>query len=372
MKKAILISCFGWRKGRLEYVDQYLRCQGYEALQYTADYNHERKVYIEPEEGVTPIHVRPYKKNLSFARLYSHYDFSKQVYKLLSEERPDFVYGVIPPNSVASACAKYKRKHPESKLVYDIIDMWPESYTARQIMKLPFKMWASLRDSNLQYADHVFTECSLYQSFLPQLKSVSALRLCRDQANFADVPVWDGKVVDIAYLGSINNIIDIPGIESLIAAITKHLQVNVHIVGGGESQDAFVNALERAGAKVHNHGKIFDRPKMQAIIGSCHFALNMMKESVCVGLTIKSMDYFQLGVPLLNTIKGDTSELLSKYRCGYNVDDIIPTTERLRLLDQYEYQQMRNNVQKAFVENLTLDAFERSLEEGLNNVLATQ
>lgn len=353
-------------------MDQYLRCQGYEALQYTADYNHERKVYIEPEEGVTPIHVRPYKKNLSFARLYSHYDFSKQVYKLLCEERPDFVYGVIPPNSVASACAKYKRKHPESKLVYDIIDMWPESYTAHQILKLPFKMWASLRDSNLQYADHVFTECSLYQSFLPQLKSVSALRLCRDQANFADVPVWDGKVVDIAYLGSINNIIDIPGIESLIAAITKHMQVNVHIVGGGESEDAFVSALERAGAKVHNHGKIFDRPKMQSIIGGCHFALNMMKESVCVGLTIKSMDYFQLGVPLLNTIKADTTDLLNEYRCGYNVDDVRLCAESIRLLNQHEYQQMRSRVQKAFFENLTLDAFENSLEEGLNKVLATQ
>lgn len=372
MKKAIIISCFGWRKGRLEYVDQYLRDKGYVVQQFSSDFSHQKKEYIKPEEGVKYIHVRPYKTNLSLARLYSHYYFSKQVYKLLCAEKPDLVYGVIPPNSVTSACAKYKRKHPKSKLMYDIIDMWPESYTARQILKLPFKMWASLRDSNLQYADHVFTECSLYQSFLPQLKSVSALRLCRENAVFTDTPAWNGKEVNIAYLGSINNIIDIPGIENLISAITKHLQVNVHIVGGGESEDAFVKALERAGAKVHNHGKLFDRPKMQSIIGGCHFALNMMKESVCVGLTIKSMDYFQLGVPLLNTIKGDTSELLSKYRCGYNVDDIILTTERLRLLDQYEYQQMRNNVQKAFVENLTLDAFKRSLEEGLNNVLATQ
>lgn len=369
MNKAIIISCFGWRKGRLEYVDKYLRDNGYEVQQFSSDFSHQRKEYIKPEEGVKYIHVRPYKTNLSFARLYSHYDFSKQVYKLLCAEKPDLVYGVIPPNSVASACAKYKRKHPECKLVFDIIDMWPESYTARNVLQLPFKLWASLRDSNLQYADHVFTECSLYQSFLPQLKSVSALRLCRENAVFTDTPAWNGKEVNIAYLGSINNIIDIPGIENLISAITKHLQAKVHIVGGGESEDAFVSALERAGAKVHNHGKIFDRPKMQSIIGGCHFALNMMKESVCVGLTIKSMDYFQLGVPLLNTIKGDTREFVETYGCGYNIDDASAVSARIAALNGDEYLAMRRNTQSLFTERLTTDGFNKSLAEGLNRVI---
>lgn len=369
MKKALLIACFGWRKGRLEYVEQYLRNQGYEVQQYASDFSHQKKKYIEPEEGVKYIHVRPYKKNLSFARLYSHYDFSKQVYKLLCEEKPDLVYGVIPPNSVARACAKYKRKHPEAKLVYDIIDMWPESYTARKFLKMPFKMWASLRDSNLTYADHVFTECGLYQSFLPQLKSVSALRLCREEAASAETPVWNGKEVNIAYLGSINNIIDIPGIEALITTIAMCLAVNVHIVGGGESKTTFVQALERAGAQVHDHGKIFDKPKMQSIIGACHFAINMMKASVCVGLTIKSMDYFQLGVPLLNTIKGDTREFVERYGCGFNIDDASAVSANIAALTADGYAAMRRNTKKVFTELLTTDGFNVSLVEGMKNVI---
>ena len=31
-----------------------------------------------------------------------------------------------------------------------------------------------------------------------------------------------------------------------------------------------------------------------------------MKDSVFVGLTMKSIDYFEAGLPILNTIKGDT------------------------------------------------------------------
>lgn len=370
MKKAIIISCFGWRKGRLEYIEEYLHNHGYKVQQYASDYSHQKKEYLEPEERVCAIHVRPYKKNLSFARLYSHYDFAEQIYKILCAEKPDLVYGVVPPNSVARVCAKYKRNHPQTKLVYDIIDMWPESYTARKLLKLPFTMWASLRDSNLKYADHVFTECSLYHQFLPEVKSLSSLRLCRDETLLNNVPDWDGKEVRIAYLGSINNIIDVTGIESLINALAKNFSVKVHIVGGGEAQSIFIQALQRAGALVEDHGMIFDKSKMQAIIGHCHFALNMMKSSVCVGLTIKSMDYFQLGVPMLNNIKGDTTDIIDEYHCGYNVDDVNLCAERMRLLNQYEYHQMRLRVQKAFAEHFTIEAFKRSMEYGLNKVLS--
>ena len=371
MSKAIIVSCFDWYKGRLEYVENLLKNKGYSVQIWLSDFSHMKKCQVEKLENLNYIHVRPYQKNLSFERLYSHYGFSKDIIELLSDEQPDIVYALIPPNSVAWTCGKYKKAHPNSKLIFDIIDMWPESYTASRYLQTPFKLWASLRDSNLRYADHIFTECAFYQNFLDKnlAPKMSALHLCREKSYFAPIPKWDNIVVEIGYLGSINNIIDIPKIESLIKEFTKYKKVIVHIVGGGESKEILIHALNRSGADVHDHGVIFDKDKMRSIIGQCHFAINMMKPSVCVGLTIKSMDYFQMGVPILNTIKGDTKEIVENYHCGWNIDNINICGEHMKLLNEDEYEQMRINTQKVFTDMFTVQAFQDNLKSVIRSII---
>ena len=43
-----------------------------------------------------------------------------------------------------------------------------------------------------------------------------------------------------------------------------------------------------------------------------------MKKSVCVGLTMKSIDYFEFGLPIINNIKGDTWNAVEEYGIGIN------------------------------------------------------
>ena len=45
----------------------------------------------------------------------------------------------------------------------------------------------------------------------------------------------------------------------------------------------------------------------------------MMKSTVEVGLTMKSVSYFQLGLPIINNIKGDTWNLIKEYDAGINI-----------------------------------------------------
>lgn len=50
------------------------------------------------------------------------------------------------------------------KLVFDFIDMWPESMPGEKLHRtLPFLYWKNLRDKSLRYADHIFSECNLYR-----------------------------------------------------------------------------------------------------------------------------------------------------------------------------------------------------------------
>lgn len=367
MKKAVLISCFDWYRDRVIYYEKYLHEKGYDVQVWMSDYNHFKKVRVTPIEGCNYIHVYAYKKNLSIARLLSHFDFGEQMYGVLKNERPDVIIALVPPNSVSYICGKYKKHHPEIKLIFDIIDMWPESYTASRLIERPFKLWADRRDNNLKYADHIFTECCLYQEFLPIdcRDKMSELYLFRDSSAFTDIPKWNGREIKIGYLGSINNLIDIPLIEELIGFLTKLMKVKVHIVGGGSNAQNLVEGLNRVGADVENHGVIFDKDKVRSIIGQCHFGLNIMKSSVCVGLTIKSLDYFQMGLPMLNTIKGDTSKIIEEYGCGYNVRSPQKCSVLLHNLDETNYKLLRNNTQKAFIDKFTLDSFTKHMTAGL-------
>ena len=53
----------------------------------------------------------------------------------------------------------------------------------------------------------------------------------------------------------------------------------------------------------------------------CHFGFNLMKPDVCVGLTMKSVDYFRHDLPILNNIPADTAELVDREQVGLNVGE---------------------------------------------------
>lgn len=369
MKKAILISCFGWYAERIRYIEEVLKGKGYSVEIYSSDYSHIKKCRVEKEPNSNYVHVPAYKKNLSLARLYSHLIFSYKIFRILKKNKPELVYALIPPNSVAKACAKYKKLNKNSFLVYDIIDMWPESYTGSKLLQLPFKLWKNLRDKNLMCANHVFTECDLYKLFIPtKLDSISTLHLCREEVLPYTSKEWDGQNIDVAYLGSINNIIDIPLISELLSSLSKQMKVTLHIVGGGESKVLFVDSVKTHGVQVVDHGVIFDKSQMREIIRGCHFAINIMKKTVCVGLTIKSMDYLQIGVPFFNTIKADTTDIIQNYNCGFNVCNVQEIIDQVMSLDSDSYGKMRENTHKAFLEMFTAEVFKHEFENTLSSI----
>ena len=370
MKKAIIISCFGWYAERLIYIEEVLKGKGFSVEIYNSDFSHFKKNRVVKSNNCNYVHVPSYKKNLSLARLYSHVVFSYKLLQILKDKQPDFVYALVPPNSVAKACAAYKKKYRNTFLVYDIIDMWPESYIGNKILQFPFKLWRNLRDKNLSSADHIFTECSLYESFITEkIDSISTLHLCREEVLPYATKEWDGQNLEVAYLGSINNIIDIPLISQLLSSLSRHMNVIFHIVGGGESKDSLVNSVKKEGVQVVDHGVMFDKLQMREIISGCHFAINMMKKSVCVGLTIKSIDYFQIGIPMFNTIKGDTEDIIQKYNCGFNVANVQETVDQVMTLNSESYGKMRENTHKVFLEMFTAEVFKRNFENILSRIL---
>ena len=327
MKQAFLISCSDHYGHRMVYWDQALQSLGLTATYLTSDFGHTSKqVFHCTVPGCVQLHVRPYQKNLSADRILSHREFAVRTRHYLEAlpEPPAILVCLLPPNFLARELKRYKRRHPEVRLIFDLFDLWPETFPSsrmKRLLALPFHIWASLRDKNLDAADFVTAECSMYREILTLDGSHSgtvyfALPPYKGPEFPAELP---RDRAEIAYLGAINNLIDIPRIAALLRALSARLPVRLHVIGEGETRVAFCDAARETGAEVVFHGEIFDETEKHRILSGCHFGLNVMKDSVCVGLTMKSVDYLRHGLPLISSIGGDTAALLASRSIGLSL-----------------------------------------------------
>lgn len=357
----VIVNCFDTYEHRVDLLAEYFSAQGQAVHVITSDWRHfQKEIRTQCPEGYEMLHVKPYTRNFSAERLLSHHYFAKDAMARAEQLRPKLLWVLIPPNSLAKCAARYKEKYPETKLVFDLIDMWPETMPISRFKTLPpFSFWRDLRDQYIDRADAVVTECDLYQKLLRDKcapEKLHTLYLARKikMNNSAPNPPHDR--VALCYLGSINNIIDIPCISQIIGSIDA--PVDLHIVGDGEKRDELISAASAAGANVIFHGKVYDPDEKQKIFDQCHFGLNIMKESVFVGLTMKSMDYFECGLPIINNIKGDTWNFVEEQQLGLNY------TAPMRLSAQMlrEAAQGRAAVRDFFVRYFSYEAFLESVE----------
>lgn len=337
MKKAVLISCFDWYNTRLRPIRELLIQKGYEVAVLEMDFHHINKEPIEVRyRECTYISVPEYKNNISISRLRSHLVFGKKVNQWIQENNPELICCQVPPNNVAKYCMQYKQSHPDTRFILDIIDLWPESMPLGKLKStLPAKMWRNWRDKAITSADHVFTECDLYQEKLKNVLNpdkTSTLYLYKEQTDkekefvkkFIDEREQhvDDHIIRFAYLGSMNNIIDIEGICEVIQQFQNQgYFCELHAVGDGESRDRFEEAVRETGCQTHFYGPAFDEIEKIKILAPCDYAFNMMKGDISVGLTIKSIDYLSYGLPLINNIRGDTWKMVEDLRIGINVDN---------------------------------------------------
>lgn len=321
----VIVDCFDTWEHRVDLLHKVLTEEGHKVRCLLSDYRHFGKVQrADKKQDFKFFHAEPYKKNISIDRLQSHVRLSHDIFSYIDKHanKIDVLWVLAPPNVFIRDAAKVKRGHNHIKLIIDLIDLWPETMPVGKIKSLLFP-WKRLRDNYLSSADVIVTECNLYQKVLGDVlknKKVETLYLAREDKGYEPHLNFPVDKVSLCYLGSINNIIDIDGIVRVVEECQKSKETILHIIGDGEKKVELVGRVKATGAEVIDHGKIFDRVEKQQIFDSCHYGLNMMKDTVCVGLTMKSIDYFEFGLPIINNIKGDTWDIIEEFGCGVNIE----------------------------------------------------
>ena len=354
---AIVVSATNHYSIRAKKIIKQFENDGYDVTYVTSDFDHMTKLYYEFSEPIQykQLHVNSYKKNISIRRLLSHLIFSYKTYYYCCGVKPKLLYVEVPNNSLAKYGAKYKRTN-SVELIMDIFDMWPESMpvkTNNYIINKAFGIWRSFRNKYIKYADKVWIECDLYRELLQKQNvhnkmETRYLTLEKDSVVFEANKYEDE--INLCYLGSVNNIIDIDLITEIVSEIAKFKRPIVHIIGDGEKKTEFVQLLKNNKIKTIDYGKIYEQLELQTIFNRCEFGLNVLKQDLAIGVTMKSISYFKGGLPIINTVSGDTYNFVKSNKMGVNVkfDDIPSTAKEIVDITEEELYIMKKNARDLF------------------------
>ena len=369
--KIVLINCFETYDIRANQVEKFFFNYGIKVDRVQSNFSHRSKKRIDKfNPNYTYINVPKYKKNLSVSRLFSHFVFSFKVWKYLMSNNPSIVYCLIPPNSQVFFLSLFYKKH---EIFYDVIDLWPEAMPLGKFKNLRIvKLWSSLRDRYLNRARHIITECDYFKQHI---------EFSNKNLNLSTVYFYGGKAIDISdkeynenkitfcYIGSINNLIDIDLINSFIKEFDKKVFLN--IIGEGEKKDYFISEMREIGVTVEDYGTVFDDEEKKKIIKKSDFGLNIMKDTTKVGLTMKSIEYFKYGLPIVNNIPSDTWKFVNDYQIGINLDrnNISDCITKLGEISKAEYKIMQQGVKQLYSEEFSEKAFTKRMNTIFSDIL---
>ncbi len=339
-----------------KFVNDYVK-KGYDVIYVTSDFDHmtKKRYCFNEYKNSKQLHVISYKKNLSISRILSHLMFSYKTFYMLLACKPELVYVEVPNNSLVKSSAKYKKIN-NAEIIVDVFDMWPESMpvkTKNMIVNRGFNIWRNFRNKNLKFADQIWIECDYYRELLSAQKinlpmETKYLKLKNAETSI-ETKVSEDEI-DLCYLGSINNIIDISLIEKIVSELAKNKRTRIHIIGDGERKDEFLEILKQNSIEIIDHGKVYEIDKLQEIFNQCWFGVNVLREGLAIGITMKSISYFRGGLPIINTVQGDTSRFVEECNIGINVDrhDVKSCVSRILNITKDDLACMKNNTRNLF------------------------
>ena len=339
-----------------KFVNDYVK-KGYDVIYVTSDFDHmtKKRYCFNEYKNSKQLHVISYKKNLSISRILSHLMFSYKTFYMLLACKPELVYVEVPNNSLVKSSAKYKKIN-NAEIIVDVFDMWPESMpvkTKNMIVNWGFDIWRNFRNKNLKFADQIWIECDYYRELLSAQNinlPMETKYLTLENAETSIETKVSEDEIDLCYLGSINNIIDISLIEKIVSELAKNKRTRIHIIGDGERKDEFLEILKQNSIEIIDHGKVYEIDKLQEIFNQCWFGVNVLREDLAIGITMKSISYFRGGLPIINTVQGDTSRFVEECNIGINVDrhDVKSCVSRILNITKDDLACMKNNTRNLF------------------------
>lgn len=357
-KKILIISNFHEESpiSRSNMAFKFFLDKGYDPIVLCSSFSHSLKKFREFENKKTiTIKTISYNSSLSIKRILSYLIFCYGVFKFLKKNSFDLVYVNLPPNGLALPLLLRKNRY--TKLIVDVIDLWPEalpinkSFIKKKLLNICAIIPKLIRKKVIDYSDFCIVESNFFHKKLNLEDNLNSkvIHIKKPESKKLNFDIISNEL-SIIYIGNISKIYDFDSLIKIIKGVERHRKVILHVIGLGPLSKWFFNSLEIENINYFYHGPTFDEDVKRKIISKCWFGFNGYKNNTEVALSYKSVDYLSFGVPLLNSAKEDSRRLVENEKIGYNFhsDSLQKIIDELSIISLNEINIMKKKSYNVF------------------------
>ena len=337
-----------------------LAARGHDVIWWTSTWSHRRKAIRSAPLGIRDdesfavrlVAVRPYDKNVSFARLGSHRDFGRTFERLANEsissgqlERPDIILASLPPLDSPEAVARLARKL-DATFVLDLMDVWPETFERlvpgpaflkRFIAPFLLGGMQKRREALVAAADAVSAATRTYaDSVLGSARTDLPRHVCyvgaypqefpNPQRLMNHVPMPDGgettppepAPLECVYAGTLEAGQDLDVLAGAARQLSAAgVKATIHVAGTGTLEASLRRLASAVGGscRLEVHG-LLPRQAYVKLLSRCDVGLVCVKPESLVAVPYKACDYAAAGLALVNSLPGELQRLIDEHDAG--------------------------------------------------------
>ncbi len=296
---------------------------------------------IDSKYRIYQLHARPYRKNISFSRIWNHLGLAKK-FRMLAREQPppDILLTSVPPLELALESVRYGKENG-SAVVLDVRDLWPDIITEvfPFYLRLPVRLATSpmyrmarmafekadsivgitpeFVDWGLRYAGRSKTQLDrdFPMGYVSRTPCDSNVRQAREFWDKLGVFQDDHKFI-VCMFGTFGKHVLM---DHLIEAASYLETSNIKLVicGSGERLNEYKK--QAAGNSAILFPGWVKWPEIFTLMQRSNVGLIPYSDRYDFAGSIpnKAIEYFSAGLPIVSSITGVLQRLLDKQKCGF-------------------------------------------------------
>ena len=351
-----------------------LENDGYNVKYITTNFEHQRKNWINVDLNgyVTLDSFISYKNNISVGRLLNHFCISISfiVYLIKSKEKPNLII-VSYPTMLLSLIAVLYGCLTKVKVFVDVRDKWPDIFEINYIVS-PFLIFHKL----IKYC--IFKLSSFTIAVSPEyLKWAS-----KNSDNVDFIPLSKAFIkpivrelnvnneVNFIFSGTLGDTYNLDLIFQFSENLSKKKIIHKVFVCGDGPKMSDLKLMKKNNPNVILLGWL-NNIALQAQLDKAHFGLMFYNQNSPQGWPNKLIEYMSNGLPIVNTLNGESSDLIESLELGFNINDLSITQTSDLIVEiiksPEKYKRISDNNYSLFLKDFTEEKAYNKLKNIINN-----
>lgn len=343
------------------------------------------------------IHTRPYRKNVSLARLLNHHEYVVAVRRWMDRNPPpDGIIVSYPLPDAALDCLRYGRAHGVP-VVVDVQDVWPDEFLSLAPRRLRWATRLALTPMFRQ-SRQVFTlaeNCiAVSQHYLRVVTERRGAPFPYSQVYYLgyEPSVADGDedeglpdllargftpdTTNIVFVGTLGTTYDIDTLlEAARVIASESPRVRFFLAGEGPMRETWEAKARALGLQNVTFLGFLNVTQLRALLAHSFAGLVTIRGNL-YSIPNKPNEYMAFGLPLISSLKGELQRLIDRESLGasYEAQNVPSLVSALRrLIDDPDFAALcRQRVRQVFAERFSARSVYPAYVNDLERICASR